>query len=163
MRKVFYVKTEENVTGPYSAEELRRLHFSDEDRVRESGSGKWIPAKEFDFDMAERQAQVEKKEVPPEVKGWNWGAFFFHWLWAGFNGIYWPLLLLVAVFIPYVGAVLPLVTCVALGVKGNEWAWRAKGWESVAQFKRTQRKWALAVLWVYGVGMALAVLALVLG
>ena len=28
--------------------------------------------------------------VPNEIKGWNWGAFFFNWIWGVCNGVYWP-------------------------------------------------------------------------
>ncbi len=92
--------------------------------------------------------------VPEEIKKWNWGAFFLSWIWGIGNKTYIALLCL----IPYVGFVMAIV----LGVKGNEWAWRNKQWESIEQFQRVQKKWAIwAVVFVLGViilGMAVAVL-----
>lgn len=78
----------------------------------------------------------EGAAVPPEIEGWNWGAFFFNWIWALGNKTYIGLLAL----IPVVG----LVVSIVLGLKGNEWAWRNKRWKSIEHFKSVQRKWALA-------------------
>lgn len=96
--------------------------------------------------------------VPNEIKGWNWGAFFFNWIWGVCNGVYWPLVLIIVNFIPYVGALISLGGCIALGINGNEWAWKAKSWSSVAEFKRVQHKWAIAILWVFGISIGLGVL-----
>tara|TARA_Y100000310_G_scaffold260903_1_gene270042 strand:+ start:11206 stop:11379 length:174 start_codon:yes stop_codon:yes gene_type:complete len=30
---------------------------------------------------------------------------------------------------------------IVLGIKGNEWAWRAQKWESVEKFQTSQNKW----------------------
>ncbi|OGY25956.1 MAG: hypothetical protein A2Z24_02455 [Candidatus Woykebacteria bacterium RBG_16_44_10] len=73
--------------------------------------------------------------VPEEVKGWSWGAFFLNWIWGIGNSVWVGLLALV----PYVGFIMSIV----LGIKGREWAWQAKHWESVEQFKKTQHKWDL--------------------
>lgn len=74
------------------------------------------------------------KVVPPEVKGWNWGAFMFSWIWGIFNNVWIALLCL----IPGVH----LVMCWILGFKGNDWAWQNKDWPSVEAFHAYQRKWA---------------------
>lgn len=73
-------------------------------------------------------------QIPTEIKGWSWGAFFLNWIWGLFNNTFIALLTLV----PCVGWVMAFV----LGVKGNEWAWRNKKWESVERFKQVQRYWA---------------------
>ncbi len=96
--------------------------------------------------------------VPNEIKGWNWGAFFFNWIWGACNGVYWPLVLIVVNFIPYVGVLISLGCCIALGINGNEWAWKAKSWSSIGEFKRVQHKWAVAVLWVLGISVVLGIL-----
>ena len=54
--------------------------------------------------------------TPPEISGWSWGAFFLNWIWAIGNRTWIGLLALV----PYVG----FIMCIALGVKGREWAWQ---------------------------------------
>ena len=79
--------------------------------------------------------------VPSEVKRWNWGAFFLHWIWGVFNNTFIALLCL----IPVVNLVMPFV----LGFKGNEWAWRNKKWSSIEDFHQTQRNWAIAAICVW--------------
>ncbi|MBT1449778.1 hypothetical protein KJ365_02715 [Glaciecola sp. XM2] len=71
--------------------------------------------------------------VPPEIKGWNWGAFFLNWIWGIGNSTYIALL----VFVPLVN----IVMLVLLGLKGNEWAWKNRAWRDVEHFKATQKKW----------------------
>ena len=86
-------------------------------------------------------------QIPPEIRGWNWGAFFLGWIWGLGNSVWIALL----EWVPYVGIVMAFV----LGAKGNEWAWASKKWGSVEDFKRTQRSWAL---WGLGVWVAVAVI-----
>jgi hypothetical protein len=94
-------------------------------------------------------------EVPPGIKGWSWGAFFWSWIWAPFNRTWIGLLALV----PYIG----LIVAIYLGVKGRELAWRNKRWDSLEQFNRVQRswsKWALIIfvgLFLIGILAAIAI------
>lgn len=76
----------------------------------------------------------KRAQVPPQVRGWNWGAFLLNWIWGIGNSTYIALLM----FVPLVNLVMPFV----LGAKGSEWAWRNRTWRSVEQFKSAQRKWA---------------------
>ncbi|MCX6000840.1 MAG: hypothetical protein NTU41_15010 [Chloroflexi bacterium] len=87
--------------------------------------------------------------APPEVRGWNWGAFFLTWIWGIGHGVWISLVCL----IPYVNIVFAFV----LGAKGNQWAWQSRQWESVDRFKKTQRIWAWVGLVVFLVGLALMV------
>lgn len=80
----------------------------------------------------------KKAQVPPEIRRWNWGAFFLNWIWGIGNSTYIAFLM----FVPVVNLFMPFV----LGAKGNEWAWRNRTWRDVKQFKATQRKWAWAGL-----------------
>jgi hypothetical protein len=74
-------------------------------------------------------------EVPAEIRNkWNWGAFGFNWIWGIGNNTWIALLM----FVP----VANLVMLILLGVKGNEWAWQNKHWESLEEFKRVQHLWA---------------------
>ena len=91
-------------------------------------------------------------DIPAEIRKWNWGAFFFNWLWGVCNGVYWPLALIIVNFIPYVGGLITLIACIALGINGSEWAWKGKRWNSLEHFKRVQHNWALACVWVF-IGM----------
>jgi Cytochrome oxidase complex assembly protein 1 len=76
--------------------------------------------------------------VPPEIKGWNWGAFLLNWVWGIGNSTYIAFLM----FVPLVNIVMFFV----LGAKGNEWAWKNRVWRDVKHFKNTQRKWRNAGL-----------------
>jgi hypothetical protein len=88
--------------------------------------------------------------VPEEVKGWSWGAFFLTWIWGIGNSVWLALL----AFVPFVNLVIPFV----LGVKGREWAWQAKHWDSVEQFNKTQKTWGMVGLILAIIGIVFAVL-----
>lgn len=93
-----------------------------------------------------------------ELKKWNWGAFFFGWIWGICNGVYWPLILIITNFIPYVGWIISLCAGVYLGIKGTELAWKAKKWNSWYSFERIQTKWAQAILWFFGISLLIGFL-----
>jgi serine/threonine protein kinase len=80
------------------------------------------------------------EEVPDEIKGWNWGAFLLPWFWLWSNQVWVGLLC----FVPQTAFVVTL----ALGGKGNEWAWKSRRWRSIQQFKEHQRGWAIAGLFI---------------
>ena len=92
--------------------------------------------------------------VPDEIRGWNWGAFLLNWIWSIGNKSYIGLLSLV----PYVGIIMVII----LGVKGNEWAWQNRQWESVEQFKEVQKiwtKWGVIIL-IIGIVLNILIFAL---
>jgi hypothetical protein len=97
--------------------------------------GRAVSADRAESDRGENSSGEGKGAlVPDEVKGWNWGAFFLGVIWGVGNRTYLALLVL----IPLLGFIMLFV----LGMKGSEWAWRNKRWESVEHFKRVQKKWA---------------------
>lgn len=91
--------------------------------------------------------------IPEGVKGWSWGAFFLSWIWAIGNRTWIGLLALV----PYIGFIMAII----LGVKGREWAWKNKEWESVEHFNRVQKKWSFwgvfLVVGFFGIGILAAI------
>ena len=93
--------------------------------------------------------------IPPEIKGWNWGAFFLNWIWGLRNRTYIALLCL----IPFVSFVMVFI----LGAKGSEWSWKNQKWDSIEQFKNSQRRWAIwgAVIFftILGLGIGFGFLA----
>ena len=97
--------------------------------------------------------QGELAIVPEEVKGWSWGAFVLTWIWGIFNSVWIALLC----FIPFFS----LVWAIVLGVKGNEWAWRNKKWDSIEHFKSTQRSWNIAGIIVFAISIVAAVVAII--
>ncbi len=86
--------------------------------------------------MSEERPDKDK----PIEWSWNWGAFFFNWIWGLFNGSKIALLTLV----PGLNLIMPFV----LGAKGNEWAWKNKQWDSYEQFRATQKRWSIAALFL---------------
>lgn len=95
--------------------------------------------------------QGDSTEVPREIMmKWNWGAFLLNWIWGLGNKTYVALLCL----IPVVGVVLAFV----LGVKGSEWAWKNKRWESIEHFQRVQKRWAAWGIWIAVTLLCLGVL-----
>jgi len=105
-------------------------------------------------DEDENTSGMGKDAVIPEgVRGWSWGAFLLNWIWAIGNKTWIGLLCL----IPYVGFIMSIV----LGVKGREWAWRNKRWDSVDHFNAVQRKWTIwsliVILGLFAIGILAAI------
>lgn len=80
-----------------------------------------------------RSGNKELSVIPEEIKAWNWGAAGLTWIWGVYHSVWISLLF----FIPLVNIVMIII----LGMKGNEWAWKAQKWESVEKFLASQRKW----------------------
>ncbi len=99
-------------------------------------------------DAENTSGQGPSTDIPREIIWWNWGAFFLNWIWGIWNKTY------IAFFcvLPVIGFIIMIV----LGMKGNEWAWQHKRWESVDHFQRVQRSWSKA-------GLIVAVILLLLG
>lgn len=117
------------------------------------------------------------QQVPDEIKGWNWGAFIMPWLWvftnlsrsttlAWIGLLSWGWIMVFLVEYTHVGMDawitrlgLSMAVSIALGIKGNDWAWKSRMWRSIEQFKAHQRGWAIvgillgvpfsALLWLY--------------
>ena len=106
-------------------------------------------------DVANTSGQGQGAAVPAEIQGLNWGAFLLNWIWGIFNGTLLALLCL----IPF----LNLIMAIVLLVKGNEWAWQNKRWDSVEHFKRVQRQWAIWGVVLLVAGIVLFSLCLALG
>lgn len=104
-------------------------------------------AKEAVVSKDNTSGQGKNAVIPEEIKGFNGGAFLMSWIWGIGNKVWISLLAL----IPYVNLVMSIV----LGIKGSEWAWRYKQWDSIEHFKKVQRTWK-------GIGIALLIVSLVL-
>lgn len=184
----FYVKMDGETYGPYSAKEMLDLGLLEDTLVtEESLNGQWYPASKMDFqDMYMKEASININEDGTITRGdgyesvgsaslsdsgsnnvdiaflstWNWGAFVFSWLWGVFNGVYWPLVLILIDFIPYAGPVISLGISVYLGIKGSELAWHSsKVWGSFGEFQETQKKWSKAVLWLLVISLGIGIIA----
>lgn len=80
--------------------------------------------------------------VSEELEKWNWGAFLASWVWAPFNGAYWPLVVLLVAWIPYIGQVAQICLCSYLGLHGFRMAWRKNRAADFDSFMKRQRLWA---------------------
>jgi len=89
-------------------------------------------------------------EIPYEIRGWNWGAFFLNWIWGIGNNSLIALLCLVPI--------VNLVMIFVCGAKGNEWAWRNKRWQSIEHFKRVQKNWATVGLILFVIGIIIYII-----
>ena len=91
-------------------------------------------------------------QPPQALRGFNWGAFLLGPIWGLGNAV------LPAILIGAVGVVISYVTRsgnqwvslaaaffanVYIGIRANEWAWKARRWQSVEHFKRVQTGWLL--------------------
>ena len=89
--------------------------------------------------------QGELATVPEEVKGWSWAGFGLTWIWGVLNGVLISLLALIPFF--------AFIWAIVLGIKGREWAWRNKKWDSVEHFKNTQKPWDIAGMVIFAISM----------
>jgi len=88
--------------------------------------------------------QVAVKPFPPELQKFNWGAFLLSWIWGLGNNTYITLVVfvnLIICWIPVINFVVPIGLFIWLGIKGNQWAWQNKEWNSVEHFNTVQKKW----------------------
>lgn len=90
--------------------------------------------------------------VPHEIKGWNWGAFLMPWFWPFTNQVWIGLFS----YVPNC----QLIMALALGAKGNEWAWKSRRWRSIEQFKAHQRRWVVAGMCFWGSLSAMGIFTL---
>jgi hypothetical protein len=104
------------------------------------------PKSNLEVDVENNSGGGKGIAVPEGVKGWSWGAFLLNWIWAIGNKTWIGLL----AFLPYVG----LVVAIILGIKGREWAWKNKRWDSIEHFNKVQKRWSFwGVVLVIGVGL----------
>ena len=87
--------------------------------------------------------------VPEEIKGWNWGAFWLHFIWGIAHNVWLSLLYFC----------LGEIWMIVLGIKGSEWAWQHRRFDSVEQFKQTQAVWSKWG-WIFGILWVLRVVIL---
>lgn len=114
------------------------------------------------------QDEVIQARTPSNLNNWNWGAFCLYWLWGPFNGCWWTLIVYVfccvCMFIPILGffAWIGLMgTAIACGIKGNEWAWSNKQWQSAERFEQVQSTWSKVGVTLFLIGLFLSLISIV--
>lgn len=192
MEQKFYVKMDEEEFGPYTKEEILSLKLLPDTLVSMDILNTWLPYSTYNLEEKLQACTEEKvgniqeeskttsfKEEKEsyvnnevDIKGWNWGAFFFNSLWGLFNGVYWPIIVNTIVAIPVLcfadevvtvmGQSVNLIVCIILGIKGNELSWNSsKKWASIEDFKRVQKKWTKAALWVFVIALLLILIPII--
>ena len=96
---------------------------------------------------------MQKAHDLQEVKGWNWGAFMYNWIWGIGNKSYLPLLCLIPLF--------GFIWMFVCGAKGNEWAFMNQDVD-VNTFNAIQKTWNRAGLVQFIIMIAVVVLYVVL-
>ncbi len=98
------------------------------------------------------------------AKKFNWGAFLLNWVWGLGNRSFITLIIFPVSYIlgliPYVGWLFGLGCCIWFGIKGNEWAWQNKRWESIEHFHSVQKKWAIGGI-IFFVSIVLLLILLI--
>ena len=146
-----------------------------------------------DLNFVNNSGQGKGNEIPREVKRFNWGAFFFSWIWGLFNKSYLTLIalavavlsyviaflfgfivglycskefagmiVLVVLFLNFITGTIGLALSIWFGVKGNDWAWQNKKWDSLKHFHDVQRIWAIVGTILIGLGVVGVVAAMTL-
>ncbi|NQW17347.1 MAG: zinc ribbon domain-containing protein [Chloroflexi bacterium] len=96
-------------------------------------------------DLEPNSSGERDAELPPELRGYNWGAALLAPIWGTANKV-WFSTVLFALWIlpipPMVGLPLYVIGSAYMGFQGNELAWQAKKWKSAQHFRRIQQNWA---------------------
>ncbi len=124
---------------------------------------------------ADRQRQIEEEnsrpndsgsrtaKLPESARGWNTAAFLLSPLWGPANGVWLGIVGLLFLFIP-IDLNLRLLMYFAfgayMGIRGNEMAWRARRWPSLAHFRRVQQQWMLVALVVNLIALTVVVIVM---
>jgi hypothetical protein len=92
----------------------------------------------------------EEARIEAELAKWNWGAFLLTWLWGVFNGVMRSFMVLIPIYGIY--------EWIMLGKNGNRLAWETNRWQTIDEFHKTQRKWA-----IWGWVIAVVVILIIIG
>ena len=125
-------------------------------------------------EMNEIQVENNEVEATGDVdldlikKRFNWGAFFFTWIWGIGNKVWTPLLIIPIWFIfttflalgqilnflngtnlfvcSIISNLILLSIQIWFGIKGNLWAWQKRKYKSVEHFHKVQKIWAIVAV-----------------
>jgi hypothetical protein len=110
--------------------------------------------------FAEGSGQRTGRKNPAFSGKWNWGAFFFQWLWLMFHGyVGLGFLFLVVSFVPFANLCVPFY----FGMKGNDLAYNQRRFTNIEQYIAVQNAWRNWGFGFAGVGLCLGVVAAAAG
>lgn len=84
------------------------------------------------------------EHIPEEIKGLNWGAFFWNWVWLIPINVTYAIIMFFANM--FTGGTSTIVLAFYLLFQGNELAWKNKQYRSIEEFQEEQKKWTLSGL-----------------
>lgn len=101
-----------------------------------------------------------------ELAKWSWGPFLLWWLWPWWNGDTTlkviALVLVLVSWIPVVGFIGIVSFAIYLGINGNRLMIKNRAFQSYEQFVAVKTAWAKAGVIVFGVSMALGIIAAII-
>lgn len=122
----------------------------------------------------ERKPTTSSSQIDREVDKWNWGAFFFGWIWGVFNKVYLSLIQLVLNILASgltmigLGIIAPFFSLgslgigIWLGVKGSRLAWDNGAYRNLEHFRTVRHGWNVAAAIVFGVSVFFLIISLLL-
>lgn len=121
---------------------------NNESRIRNALTAKHGETLEFGYDTdklkEENKYRVKGDAFPKQINKFNWGACILTPVWGIFNNTPIACLIILIGLIPYIGWILGIIFSLYCGIKGNEWAWQNKQWQSMEHFHAVQKNWAIA-------------------
>lgn len=104
----------------------------------------WPPTPNLQTSARNSSGQGRSSVLPAGIRGWNWGAFLLPWIWFIPNQVWSGILLWLLILKPGWSLAISLFFALLFGFKGNEWAWKARPWDSMEAFRKHQRYWTVA-------------------
>jgi len=113
-------------------------------------------------------------QVERELGKWNWGAFYFGWIWGVFNKVYVALVQLVVSILSFaftvmgLGIIAPLFGLINigisiwLGVKGSQMAWDNGAYRNLEHFRSSRHNWNVAAAICFGICVFIIIVSLLL-
>lgn len=137
-------------------------------------NGRQNSAYDYVSQREERKATASSSQIDREVDKWNWGAFYFGWLWGIFNKVYISLIQLVVNILAFglsligLGIIAPFFSLASLGisiwlgVKGSRMAWDNGAYRNLENFRSVRHGWNMAAGIVFGVCIFVIIISLLL-
>ena len=176
-----------NIRGDIHSPSDGQQRFSDQSRPTENyvrpqvvGTHEQInkydepPTREYRHSSVYSDNRSSSVQTERELGRWNWGAFFFGWIWGVFNKVYISLVQLIVFILSFVvillglGIIAPLFSLVNLGisiwlgVKGSQMAWDNGAYRNLEHFRSSRHNWNVAAAIVFGVSVFLVLISLLL-
>ena len=159
--KYYVVNEDGSMSAAYTFSELRRMKnngliHANTHILKVGEEEPKIAETLFDFDnknilsntnATDNIDNCQCENIPEEIKGLNWGAFFNPLLWSIFHNTYVGLLCL----FPALGLLMSIIFL----VNGNEWGWKNRQFDSIEQFKKVQHIWLIWGLILFIIGIPL--------